>query len=96
MGGIEEYNPRRNLRSLTFEIEEVLGRSGDIDGQTRTEILDAVRDLRRDMGSAGDETLEQWISSVVRCMGESKVEYGSGLSRASAEDLRRCLEGIRA
>lgn len=93
--GIEEYNPRRNLRSLTFEIEEVLGRSEDIGGQTRAEIIEAVRELRRDMGSAGDEELERWISSVARCMGESNVEYGSGLSQASAEDLRRCLAGIR-
>jgi hypothetical protein len=92
----EEYNPRRNLRSLTFEIEEVLGRSGDIDEQTRTEILDAVRGLRRDMGSAGDEKLEEWSSSMAECMSESSVEYGSGLSQASAEDLRKCLAGIRS
>lgn len=72
----------------------MLGRSADIDEQTRAEILGAVRELRRDMGSAGDEKIEQWISSVERCMGESNVEYGSGLSEASAEDLRRCLDGI--
>lgn len=72
----------------------MLGRSADIDEQTRAEILAAVRGLRRDMGSAEDQELEVWISSVVRCMGESNVEYGSGLGQASAENLRRCLDGI--
>ena len=92
----EDYNPRRNLRSLTFEIEEVLGRSSDIDEQTRTGILEAVRGLRSDMDNANDEELERWSSSVERCMRKSDVEYGSGLNQASAEDLRKCIADIRS
>ena len=92
----EEYSPRRNLRSLTFEIEEVLGRSSDIDEQTRTEILEAVHELRSDIYNANDEELEQWSSSVERCMRKSDVEYGSGLSQALAEDLRKCIADIRS
>ncbi|HEX2739237.1 MAG TPA: hypothetical protein VHM69_02230 [Rubrobacter sp.] len=80
---------------MIFEIVEVLGRSGDIDEQTRTAILDGVHELRRDMLGASDEKLEEWSTSVERCMKMSSVEFGSGLSQASAEDLRGCLDGIR-